>query len=392
MGQLSVRRHEHPRETEVVPGYTQLVTVCVTGATGFIGGHLARLYSDRGEVVRATYRSDKRLDRLASLDVEPVRADVLDRAAMRRAMRGCDLVFHTAGMVGATPVDRVWRVNALAPRLAVEAAAAEGVSRVVLTGSVAGIGPVAPGEIGDEEQVYRGGPLNLTYADTKHEGEAEGLAAGARLGVDVVSVNPSYVLGPPVDPAFRGETSTRTIANYLRGRLPAVVDGEVDIVDVRDVAAGHAAAAEHGRAGERYVLGGHGIRWVELLERVASLSEVHHPLLVIPPELAGAARLAEQLGLPGLISAEALVLMGQNWRYSSAKARRELRFRARSLDSTLRDTIAWCRDLQRSGSLLDPPSPLSLAAGGVQIAHRARLLSGLKLAERWSGRQLISGG
>lgn len=367
------------------------MTVCVTGATGFIGGHLAHLYANRGEEVRATYRSDKRLDRLASLDVEPVRADVLDRAALRRAMRGCDLVFHTAGMVGATPAEQVWRVNALAPRLAVEAAAAEGVSRVVLTGSVAGIGPVPPGEIGDEEQVYRGGRLNLTYPDAKHEGEAEGLAAGARLGVEVVCVNPSYALGPPVDPAFRGETSTRTIANYLRGRLPAVVDGEVDIVDVRDVAAGHAAAAELGKPGERYVLGGHGIRWVELLERVAALSGVHHPLLVVPPELAGPARLAEQLGLPGLISSEALVLMGQNWQYSSAKARRELRFRARSLDSTLRDTIAWCRDLMESGSMRDGPSPLSVAAGGLQIAQRAGLLGGLKLAERWSGRRLVSG-
>jgi len=345
---------------------------------------------DRGEQVRATFRSDKRLDRLESLEVEPVKADILDRAALRRAMRGCSLVFHTAGKVGATPVDEIWRINALGPRLAVEAAAAEGVARVVLTGSVAGIGPVEPGRTGDEEEVYRGAPLNLTYPDAKHEGEAEGLAAGARLGVDVVSVNPTYVLGPPVDPSFPGETSTRTIANYLRGRLPAVVDGEVDIVDVRDVAAGHAAAAAEGRPGERYVLGGHGVRWVELVERVAELSEVHHPFLVIPPEMAGPARLAEQLGLPGLISSEALVLMGQNWRYSSAKAKRELRFRARSLDSTLRDTIAWCRELIESGSLGARPSPLSVAAGGVQLAGRTGLLGGLRLAGRWTGRQFVS--
>jgi dihydroflavonol-4-reductase len=365
------------------------VTVCVTGATGFIGGHVARLYTERGEQVRATYRSDKRLGRLEALDVEPVRADVLDRGSLRRAMRGCRLVLHSAGMVGAHPRDQVWRINALAPRLAVEAAAAEGVERVVLTGSVAGIGPVAPGEVGDEEQLYQGAHLNLAYPDAKHEGEAEGLAAGARLGVDVVSVNPSYVLGPPVDPSHHGETSTRAIANYLRGRLPAVVDGEVDIVDVRDVAAGHVAAAERGGAGERYVLGGHGVRWTDLLERVAELSGVRHPLLVIPPELAGPARRVEGLGLPVPISSEALELMGQNWRYSSAKARRELRFRARSLDSTLRDTIAWCRDLIASGSLSDRPSPLSLAAGGLQLADRVGLLGGLRVAERWSGRRLL---
>ena len=141
---MYVQKNTRPRR-EVVPKRATEVTICITGATGFIGGHLARLYVDRGEEVRATYRSDKRLDRLESLDVEPVRADILDRAALRRAMRGCSLAFHTAGKVGATPVDEIWRINALGPRLAVEAAAAEGVSRVVLTGSVAGIGPVEPG-------------------------------------------------------------------------------------------------------------------------------------------------------------------------------------------------------------------------------------------------------
>jgi hypothetical protein len=82
--------------------------------------------------------------------------------------------------------------------------------------------------------------------------------------------------------------------------------------------------------------------------------------------------------------------MGQNWRYSSAKAKRELRFRPRSLDSTLRDTIGWCRDLIESGSLGSRPSALSVAAGGVQLAGRTGLLGGLRLAERWTGRQLVS--
>ena len=160
----------------------------------------------------------------------------------------------------------------MGPRLAVEAAAAEGVRRVVLTSSVAAIGPAPPGEVGSEEDMYRGGGLGLTYVDAKHEGESEALAAGARLGVEVVVVNPSYVFGVPIDPRHPGETSNRIIGNYLRGRLPAVVDGETNAADVRDVAAGHLMAAEKGTPGERYVLGGHDIRWVELVERVAELS------------------------------------------------------------------------------------------------------------------------
>jgi dihydroflavonol-4-reductase len=366
------------------------VTVCVTGATGFIGAHVAQLASHSGPV-RVTYREEGRLTRLGDTDVEPVRADVLDRAALRRAFRGCETVFHCAGYVGSHPAERVWQVNALSPRLAVEAAAAESVSRVVVTSSVAAIGPAPPGETGSEEDVYRGGGLGLAYPDAKHEGEAEALAAGARAGVGVVIVNPSYVFGVPVDRTLPGETSTRMIGNYLRGRLPALVDGETNVVDVRDVAKGHLRAAERGRPGERYVLGGHDTRWVELFERVAELSGVRHPLLVLPREAGTLARAAEAAGLPTPISAEGLVLMAQNWRYSSAKARRELGYRARALDRTLGDTIDWYSELIERGAFGGGrPSALSLAAAGMRAADRTGALGALRLAERYVGRRLVA--
>ena len=366
--------------------------VCLTGSTGFVGGHVARLLVEQGHDLRVTYRDGRRLERLADVDVEAVKADVLDRAAMRRAAKDVDVLFHCAGVVGARPAERVWEVNAVAPRVAVEAAAAGGVGRVVLTSSVAGIGPAAPGEVGDERDVYRSGELGLTYVDAKHEGEAEALAAGARLGVEVVIVNPSYILGPPLDRSQPGETSTRTVGNYLRGRLPAVVDGHTNIVDVRDVAKGHLLAAERGRPGERYVLGGHNRSWVEVIDRVAELSDVRHPLLVIPPELAGAARAAESLGLPSLISAEGIVLMAQNWRYSSAKARRELGYRARPLDTTLQATIDWCLELIERGAFhRSAVSPLSLASAGMRAAARLGLVDVLRTAEHRVGRRLVAG-
>jgi dihydroflavonol-4-reductase len=358
--------------------------VCITGSTGFIGAHLAKLVAEAIGPPRVTYRDGSRLTRLGDTEVEPVKADVLDRSALRRAFRGCDLVFHCAGMVGSRPPERVWQVNALAPRVAVEAAAAEGVSRVVITSSVAGIGPAPPDRPGTEEDVYRGWGLGLTYPDAKHEGESEALAAGARLGVEVVVVNPSYVFGPPVDRSQPGETSTRTIGNYLRGRLPAVVEAQTNVVDVRDVAEGHLKAARKGRPGERYVLGGHDLGWVELMGRVAEISGVHHPLLVLPPE---AGRAAELLRLPG---AEGIALMAQSWSYSSAKAKRELGYRARSLDRTLRDTIDWYRELIDGGTLgAGAPSAFSLAAAAVQLAGRVGLLGGVELAERYVGRRLV---
>jgi dihydroflavonol-4-reductase len=366
------------------------VTVCVTGATGFIGGHVAKLASETSGSLRVTYRDDSRLLRLDDVEAEPVRADVLDRVALRRAFRGCEIVFHAAGYVGSRPPERVWQVNALAPRLAVEAAAAEGVRRVVVTSSVAGIGPAPADRPGTEDDVYRGGGLGLTYPDAKHEGESEAFAAGARLGVEVVVVNPSYVVGTPLDRSQPGETSTRMIGSYLRGRLPAIVDGETNVVDVRDVAKGHMLAAERGEPGERYVLGGHDVRWVELLERVAELSGVRHPLVVLPPEAGRVARAAESLGLPQLVPADAIVLMAQNWRYSSRKARRELGYRARALDRTLRDTIDWYLELVDARVLGGgPPTPLSVAAAGVRLAGRTGLLEGLRVAERRIGRRLV---
>lgn len=366
--------------------------ICVTGATGFVGGHVTRLLAERGDEVRVTYRDERRLGRLAGLDVRPVRADVLDRGALRRAMRGCEVAFHAAGYVGSRPFARVWEVNALSPRVAVEAAAAEGVGRLVLTSSVAALGPVVGDKPGREEDPFSGGGLGLDYVDSKHEGEVEALAGAARTGIEVVIVNPSYVLGVPVDRSQPGETSTRVIGSYLRGRLPAVVDGFLNVVDVRDVAAGHLAAAERGRPGERYVLGGHDVGWVELLERVAELSGVRHPLAVLPPQAGAVARRAEGLGVPMAVSSQGVTLMGLDWRYSSAKARRELGYRARRLDVTLRETISWYRELLEAGALGDGrASALSVGAAGMRVAGRLGLLGGLELAERYAGRRLVAG-
>ena len=130
-----------------------------------------------------------------------------------------------------------------------------------------------------------------------------------------------------------------------------MVDGATNVVHVRDVARGHLQAAERGTPGERYLLGGHDVRWVDLLERVAELSGVRHPLLVLPPETAAWARELQAFDLPGIPSAEGIALMAQDWRCSSRKARRELGYRSRSLDRTLRETIDWYRHLIDGGVL-----------------------------------------
>src|SRR4051812_40767177 len=346
------------------------LTACVTGATGFVGGHVARLLAERGDAVRVTYRDSARLRRLEGVEVEPVKADVLDRAAMRRALRGCRVVFHSAGYVNSRPAERVWRINALSPRVVVEAAAAEDVERVVLTSTVAAIGTAPGDDVADETHVYRPGGPGMDYADSKHEGEQEAMAAGARLGVDVVVVNPSYVLGVPVDRREPGETSTRTVANFLLGRLPAVVDGATNIVDVEDVATGHLLAAARGKPGERCILGGYNVAWVDLIARLAARSGVRHPLLVLPRDVATLARVQTELRLPSPVAPEALILMAQNWRYSSRKAKKALGYRTRPLEKTLGETIDWSRELIEAGGLPDR-RPSAVAHGGGLVGGAA---------------------
>src|SRR5215212_6681309 len=326
--------------------------VCVTGATGFVGAHVARALTDRGDEVKVAYRNPDKLDALKGVDFRKAKADVLDFKALRRAVRGSEVLFHTAGFVGSSPAEQVWRLNAHAPVVAVEAAAAEGLKRVVVTSTISAIGP-ANGRPADERTEYPEDWLGLAYPDSKHEGELAALEAGERHGIDVVVVNPAYVLGVPVNRGQRGENSTRTIGNYLRGRLPAVIDAPMNFVDVEDVAIGHILAAERGKPGERYILGGANVSWAALVDRLAELSDVHVPVMVLPREVTYVARVREAIGLPGLISIEGYELMGQQWSFSSRKAERELGYRSRTLDETLYATIEWYRELIDAGAFHD---------------------------------------
>ena len=364
---------------------------CVTGATGFLGAHLARLLAERGDDVRVTYRNAATLEALKGVKFRRAKADVLDYRAMRRACRGYDVLFHTAGYVGSSPLERVWRLNAHAPLIAVEAAAAEGLKRVVVTSTISAIGP-ANGRPADESTVYPENWTGLAYPDSKHEGEREAIEAGERHGIEVVVVNPAYVLGVPVNPNQRGENSTRTVGNYLRGRLPAVIDAPMNFVDVEDVAQGHVLAAERGRAGERYILGGENMHWPELVDRMAELSGIHLPVIVMPREVAWIARVREAIGLPGLVSTEGYELMRQNWIFSSRKAERELGYRASDIDDTLGSTINWYLELIESGVFEDSTgSNLSRMAGGVRAAGRLGLLSPFRLSQRVAGRRVLAG-
>jgi dihydroflavonol-4-reductase len=310
---------------------------------------------------------------------------------MRRAVRGSEVLFHTAGYVGSNPAERVWRLNAQGPVVAVEAAAAEGVKRVVVTSTISAIGLPRDGRPADETTEYPEDWLGLAYPDSKHEGELAALEAGERHGVEVVVVNPGYVLGVPVNRAQPGETSTRTVGNYLRGRLPGVIDAPMNFADVEDVAEGHLLASDQGKPGERYILGGENLGWPQLIERVAELSGVRFPVLVMPAGIARMGRVREAIGLPGPITVEAYELMGKDWRFSSSKAERELGYRTRPLDETLEATIEWYRELIEADVFDDSSSTLSQWAGGMQAAAGLGLLLPVRIGQRVVGRRVLVG-
>jgi hypothetical protein len=166
----------------------------------------------------------------------------------------------------------------------------------------------------------------------------------------------------------------------------------MNFVDVEDVATGHILASEGGQAGERYILGGHNTTWPALIDRVAHLSGIHHPVVVLPREVARLARVRDALGLPGPVAAEGYELMAQEWRFSSAKAKRELGYRTRPFEKTLAATIEWYLDLIGQGAFEGARrSSLSMLAAGTQALSRLGVLAPFKLGQRIAGRQLIAG-
>jgi dihydroflavonol-4-reductase len=340
----------------------------VTGATGFIGSRVAHRLAARGDELRVTTRESSSDEALGPLDCERVRCDLLDRRAVRRAVAGVDRVFHAAGLTSLRPADREWvfRVNVQATRLLVEECLRAGVERVTYTSSVAAIGPAPPGGRADESQVFTAGELGIAYVNSKHEAEVEALRAAAR-GLPLLCVNPCVVFG--AGDVYAGSTSL--VRRFLLRRIPAYVDGGLNIVDVDDVAAGHLLADEKGAPGERYILGGRNYTLRRLFADLGRLSGIEPPPIRLP---VSAALALAQLGGSGRgipIGVDEVRSASQWWTYSSAKAKRELGWTARPHEETLEATVKWW--LEREGDRIARTPSVQ----PVQVKLAARALQGL---------------
>ncbi len=311
----------------------------VTGGSGFLGSHLARALAERGDDLRLLARRSSKLGHLDELEFERATGDVTDRRAVHRAMQGVDRVFHVAGRTSLREADRaaVFATNLRGARLVFEEALEAGVERVVHTSSAGAIGVAKPKGTADESTPFEIGHLGNAYVNSKHEAELEAFRFAAH-GLDVVIVNPTFVLGPD-DPS---RTSMGLVRRFCLGRIPAYVDGALNIVDVRDVAAGHLLADVKGEIGERYILGGRNFTLDRLFADLARISGVAPPALKLPRSVALAgARSAARLGLPLPTAPEEIESASLWWTYSNAKARNELGFKARPHEETLQDAVEW---------------------------------------------------
>ena len=340
----------------------------VTGASGLVGSHVARQLVLRGDNVRVTTRPRSRLGNLADLDVERVECDILDRRALRRAMRGVDRLFHVAGLTNLrADADTLFRINVQGTTTALEEALAAGVERCVYTSSVAAVGPAPRGSTADERQVFRAGRYGLPYINAKHEAEKEALRIGG-LGLPVVVANPAHVFGA----GDVYHSSTELVRRFLRREIPAYVDGALNIVDAEDVARGQLLADERGTPGERYILGNRNFTLDRLFADLGRLSGVEPPAVKLP--LAAAVTLARGLELNPL-SKRPPITVGEVraaslwWSFRSTKAKRELGYKPAHHEDTLQTTIDWYRDreparLRRPGTR--QPIPLRVVGYGVK--------------------------
>jgi dihydroflavonol-4-reductase len=322
------------------------VTALVTGGTGFVGAHVVRALLAVGRRVRCLIRPSSDLRNLDGLDVEYVTGDLTDVASVRGAVAGCDVVFHGAAdyrLFARDPAE-LYRNNVDGTRNVLTAAAEARVQRVVYTSSVATLAPSADGVPVDETAAASTSLDDMVgdYKRSKFLAEREVLAASAG-GLPVVVVNPSTPVG---DGDIKPTPTGQIIVDFLNGRMPAYVDTGLNLVDVRDVAAGHLLAAEAGRPGERYILANQNLTLKQVLDTLARLSGRPAPRVRLPHWLPLAIAhvetpIARWLGRAPRVPLDGVRMSRKRMFFDGSKAVRELGMPQSPIEAALRRAVDW---------------------------------------------------
>ncbi len=322
------------------------MTSLVTGGTGFIGANVVRSLLRGGDEVRVLARPDSDLSNIAGLRVDVVRGDLRDRDSLRAAVRSCERVFHVGALYSfwVRDPDLVYEVNVEGTRNLLDAAEEAGVRRVVVTSSVAALAVPARGEVVTEETPANPSRIVGAYKRSKYLAEQVALEAAGR-GLPVVIVNPSFPVGPwDVKPTPTGQV----IVDFLNRRMPAYIETGMNVVAVEDVAEGHLLAAERGRIGERYILGGENVTMRRLLEILAQVAGLPVPRVRAPyrPILAlsyANALVCRVTGTTPRMTPDTIRMSHHAMYYDPAKARRELGLPSTPIEEALRraDKVRW---------------------------------------------------
>jgi dihydroflavonol-4-reductase len=317
----------------------------VTGATGFVGSHVARALAERGAELCLLVRSTSRTDNIADLRAEIMPGDLRDPASLKNAMRGCEFVFHVAAdyRLWVPDPEEMYRANVEGTRAIIQAALASGVHRVIYCSSVATMGFSSDGTVADENSPVSLDDMVGHYKRSKFMAEQVALEAG-RSGANVVVVNPTTPIG---ENDLKPTPTGRIIVDFLNKKFPAYVDTGLNLADVREVARGHLLAMEKAIPGERYILGGEDLTLKQILDKLAALTGLPSPTAKVPHAVAMGFAVLDQFFTGTLRGKEPratvdAVRMGRKKMFaSSAKAERELGYRIVPVEDALRRAITW---------------------------------------------------
>jgi dihydroflavonol-4-reductase len=320
----------------------------LTGATGFVGSHVARALAAQGAQLRLLVRATSNSRNIEELNAERALGDLRDPASLERAMSGCDVVFHVAAdyRLWVRDPDEMYRANVEGTKAILNAARKNGVRRVVYTSSVATMGFTSNGHPADETSPVSLDHMIGPYKRSKFMAEQVAVEAG-KAGMDVVVVNPTTPVGErDIKPTPTG----RIVVDFLKRKFPAYVDTGLNLVDVRECAAGHVAALEKGRSGERYILGGENLTLKQILDKLAAITGLPSPKVRVPYVMALATGVVDELVTGRILGREPratidAVRMGRKKMFvSSAKAERELGWEPVPVGDALHRAVDWFRE------------------------------------------------
>jgi dihydroflavonol-4-reductase len=320
------------------------MTTLVTGATGFVGSHVARQLASRGERVRVLVRPTSRREALEGVSVEFFEGDLRETASVERAMQGVERVFHVAAdyRLWTRRPEELYESNVEGTKRLLNAAQRAGVKKIVYTSTVATIAVPRAGSLPNEETRAELGEMIGHYKRSKFLAEEEAKKAAAS-GVPVVIVNPTAPVGPG---DWKPTPTGKIIVDFLNGKMPAYVDTGLNIVAVEDVALGHLLAAEKGRVGERYILGGRNMTLKEILQALAAITGKRAPRVRLPHAVAMAAGYADEMfsrlaGREPQIPVEGVKMSRHKMFVASDKASRELGYAPGPVEKALEHAVRW---------------------------------------------------